>query len=245
MRHKLGVLALAIGVVLSVLAVVSSLTSKPTPSVGDVAAIETALISDFKPESTRGPSTSTFRTDPAPLPLWQEEIAADAQSVNFAPTPVSLRIAAIDVSAPVSPYGVKPSTGQMDVPRNVEEVAWYEHGPTPGVSGSAVLAAHVDLQNQGPGVFFRLEELRRGDFVYVGYDDGSERRFIVEARSTYFKEELPVEAIFSRIGPPVLTLITCGGGFSSSDRRYDSNVVVYAVPDTAGAPGGIVSGPIN
>ena len=49
-------------------------------------------------------------------------------------------------------------------------------------------------------------------------------------RSTYLKNELPFDTIFSREGNPVLTLVTCGGGFSQSSRSYDSNVVVYAVP---------------
>ncbi len=46
----------------------------------------------------------------------------------------------------------------------------------------------------------------------------------------YPKEELPLDAIFSKEGPPVLTLITCGGGFDPGVARYDSNVVVYAMP---------------
>jgi hypothetical protein len=50
------------------------------------------------------------------------------------------------------------------------------------------------------------------------------------ASRTYLKDELPLEAIFSRDGDAVLTLVTCGGGFSASTGRYDSNVVVYAVP---------------
>ena len=33
-------------------------------------------------------------------------------------------------------------------------------------------------------------------------------------------------------GPPALVLITCGGDFDRSIRRYRSNVVVTAVPAT-------------
>jgi sortase (surface protein transpeptidase) len=98
-----------------------------------------------------------------------------------------------------------------------------------------VLAAHVDTAEQGAGAFFRLRELRPGDEVVVDYDDGSSGRFIVEARVTYDKDSLPLHRVFARDGSPVLTLVTCGGGFSRSSRSYDSNVVVYAVPaDEAG-----------
>lgn len=146
------------------------------------------------------------------------------------PQPVGLRIDGIGVDAPIDPYGVVAATGQMDVPENVTDVAWYQFGPSPGEDGSAVLAAHVDLAGQGPGVFFELRSLVPGERVHVAYDDGSQRTFRVVARTVYTKDDLPVDVLFARQGPPVLTLITCGGAFSRADRRYDSNVVVYAVP---------------
>lgn len=119
----------------------------------------------------------------------------------------------------------------MDVPWNVSEVAWYRYGPVPGESGSAVLAAHVDLSNQGPGVFYNLRRLQPGDLIVVTGDDGIRRSFRVVARATYHKSELPLETIFSGTGPSVLTLVTCGGGFNRAQQTYDSNVVVYAVPE--------------
>jgi LPXTG-site transpeptidase (sortase) family protein len=93
-----------------------------------------------------------------------------------------------------------------------------------------VLAAHVALGSQGRGVFYDLKLLEPGDVVYVARSDGSEQAFQVEESVTYLKSELPLESIFSRDGPPVLTLITCGGDLNSSTRRFNSNVVVYAVP---------------
>ena len=144
--------------------------------------------------------------------------------------PVGLRLSSINVDAPVVPTGVNQRTGQMAVPSNVRDVAWYEFGSVPGERGSAVLAAHVDLASQGPGVFFNLRTVDEGDIVEVEFSDGTVSVFKVEARTVYQKDELPLETIFAREGAPVLTLITCGGGFSESSGSYDSNVVVYAVP---------------
>lgn len=61
----------------------------------------------------------------------------------------------------------------MAIPSNVRDVAWYEFGSRPGEGGSAVLAAHVDLASQGPGVFFNLRDVDPGDFVEVEFSDGS------------------------------------------------------------------------
>jgi hypothetical protein len=150
------------------------------------------------------------------------------------PAPVRVRIDAIGVDAVVAGLGIDPDNGQMDVPPNVSEVGWYRHGPVPGEAGSSVMAAHVDLSGPGRGVFWSLGELEPGDRIIVDYADGTSAEFSVEARNTYLKTELPLDAIFARGGTPVLTLVTCGGGFNTTIGRYDSNVVVYAVSVTGG-----------
>jgi len=62
------------------------------------------------------------------------------------------------------------------------------------------------------------------------FSDDSVRLFRIEARTICQKDELPLETILAKQVSPVLTLVTCGGGFSESAGSYDSNIVVYAVP---------------
>lgn len=201
--------------------------------VGDVELVEDALSPSITVSTTTSPGPAPAHPDEEPdanvIPPNDFTLLQDV-ATQPGPAPIRLRIDSIGVAAPIVPTGVDSGTGLMEVPANVSEVAWYRHGPVPGSSGSAVLAAHVDLANQGPGVFFRLEDVAPGDRVSVQFADGSEQWFRVEGRVVYLKEELPLETVFSREGSPVLTIITCGGGFSESDRSYDSNVVVYAVP---------------
>ncbi len=199
---------------------------------GDVAAVESALRPDDPTAVSLGPPDATTTT----LPPEETSDAAGTEPEETAPlaAPIGLRIDELDVDAPIDPYGVDQRTGQMDVPDNVTDVAWYKFGPSPGDAGSAVLAAHVDLAGSGPGVFFDLGSLEEGARVVVVYEDGTEASFRVIARATYDKDELPLDVIFSREGPAVLTLVTCGGGFNRNIARYDSNVVVYAVPDLGG-----------
>ncbi|HSM44119.1 MAG TPA: class F sortase, partial [Acidimicrobiia bacterium] len=210
------------------------------PDVGDPGAIEESLTGpppSSQPVQAPEPTTETTTGTDSPCPLWEpNEKTSFADLAETSPTPVGLSIPVIDVEAPIDPYGVDRSSGLMDVPDNVTDVAWYEHGPSPGESGSAVLAAHVDLRNQGPGVFFELGDLEPGDLVEVSFDDGTQQSFEVTASATYPKVELPLDAVFSRSGPAVLTLITCGGIFDAESSRYDSNVVVYATPVSPSAP---------
>ena len=72
--------------------------------------------------------------------------------------------------------------------------------------------------------------------VYVSTDaendlaDGSSRQYSVIERAQYPKLMLPRERIWTRTGDETLVLITCGGDFNRSIRRYTDNVIVYAVP---------------
>jgi len=216
------------------------LLANGSDSSGDIENVEAALRSTTPTGPSIGeqapidpgtePPTTTIPSDEDPgAPSTSEAPVAD---------PIGLRIERLGIDAPVVAYGVDGS-GQMEVPENVTEVGWYRFGPAPGEDGSAVLAAHVDLAGSGPGVFYDLDTLQVGDRLSVVYADGSETGFRVIARTTYDKTRLPLDVIFSREGPAVLTLITCGGAFNRSIKRYDSNVVVYAVPDQrAPAPGG-------
>lgn len=204
--------------------------------VGDAAAVERVLTSQttVAPVSTTSTTATTAPSDslppdpvdPQPL-VPQFTIGEHPEGHNR--VPVALRIPAIEVDAPVRLAGVD-GYGEMEVPNSVGDVGWYKYGSAPGEAGSAVLAAHVDLAGQGPGVFFELKSIESGDIIHIDFDDDTTLSYRAEVRTLYLKDDLPTEAIFSREGPPILTLITCGGGFNRSIRSYDSNVVVYAVP---------------
>jgi LPXTG-site transpeptidase (sortase) family protein len=119
------------------------------------------------------------------------------------------------------------ANGDMEIP-GVREVGWYRFGSRPGDPGSAVLAAHVAYDGVD-GVFRHLGDLRAGDAVEVGLDDGTVRRFVVTDLAQYPKTDLPAE-VFARGGDPRLVLVTCGGEFDPGARHYEDNVVAYARP---------------
>jgi hypothetical protein len=45
----------------------------------------------------------------------------------------------------------------------------------------------------------------------------------------YDKDSLPAD-LWRKSGPETLVLITCGGEFNKTTRRYKQNIVVYAHP---------------
>lgn len=153
---------------------------------------------------------------------------ADARPAVRGPAPVRVAIPSLGVDAPVVPVAVGPD-GAMEIPQDASTAGWYRFGTSPGDPGSAILVGHVDSRVQGPGVFFRLRELRVGAVVRVLATEERWRSFEVVWRTLVPKDRLP-RRIFAREGRPVLTLVTCGGRFDPAANRYSDNVVVAAVP---------------
>jgi sortase (surface protein transpeptidase) len=142
------------------------------------------------------------------------------------PRPVSLTIPLIGVQTQLITLGLT-SSGALQVPSTTSVAGWYTGSPEPGAIGSAIIVGHIDSY-AGPGVFYRLSELRPGAKVYVKRADGTMVEFRVTAVQTYLKDRFPTQAVYGPTPDPELRLITCGGAFDYATRHYLSNIVVYA-----------------
>jgi len=103
----------------------------------------------------------------AALPAPTGPIAAPPQSAQPAPvaSPVSLTIPLIGMETQLITLGLTVG-GALQVPSTTSVAGWYTGSPRPGAVGSAIVVGHIDSLT-GPGVFYRLSELRRGDDAYV------------------------------------------------------------------------------
>jgi hypothetical protein len=162
------------------------------------------------------------------LPAPTGPIVAPPQSAAAAPvaSPVSLTIPLIGVKTSLITLGLQ-SDGALQVPSTTSVAGWYTGSPRPGAIGSAIIVGHIDSVS-GPGVFYRLSELRRGNQVYVRRADGTMVLFRVTEIQTYPKNQFPTQTVYGPTPDAELRLITCGGAFDPSTGHYLSNVVVYA-----------------
>jgi LPXTG-site transpeptidase (sortase) family protein len=166
---------------------------------------------------------------PAPLvaiPAGHIAAAPPAEAITV-PRPTALEIPAIGVRTRLIRLGVT-ATGALQVPASTAVAGWYTGSPRPGATGSSVIAGHIDSVS-GPGVFFRLRELRPGDLVYVQRGHASVAVFTVTAVQLVPKSEFPTEEVYAPVPNAQLRLITCGGTFDSATGHYLSNVIVFAV----------------
>src|SRR5689334_16260451 len=162
------------------------------------------------------------------LPAPTGPIVAPPQPAGPAPVarPVSLTIPLIGVQTNLITLGLA-SGGAMQVPSSVTVAGWYTGSPRPGSVGSSVIVGHVN-STSAHGVFYRLDELKAGDGVYVKRADGTTAEFRVTGVKQYLKDQFPTQEVYGPTPDAELRLITCGGAFDSVTHHYLSNVVVYA-----------------
>ena len=182
--------------------------------------------SELVPTFTPLPPPTATDT-PLPLPTATEPyLTPTPDQFESAGKPVRLRIPAIGVDAPVEQVGVL-ETGEMDVPKIADNVAWYQHGPLPGQPGGSVINGHLDQANR-PAVFFQLRHVIPGDEMVVQYSNGDEYVFEIVRKARYLDTQVPMGRL---LGPSVdrrLSLITCDGAWDQGEANYSQRLVVEA-----------------
>ena len=163
---------------------------------------------------------------PIPAPSGRTVPPATTGTAPQAARPTWLSIPSIGVRTTLINLGEN-KNGTLQVPTTTTVAGWFTGGPRPGTVGSAIIAGHVDSRT-GPGIFFWLRALHRGDRIYVGRADGTMAVFTVTGVRKFAKDAFPTSAVYGPVPDPELRLITCGGIFDRARGSYLSNVVVFA-----------------
>jgi hypothetical protein len=147
-------------------------------------------------------------------------------TTSRAALPDNLTIPAIGVDTALEPLGLLPDH-TLRPPSHWDEAGWYVGGVRPGDLGPAVIAGHVD-STSGPAVFFRLRDVRPGEFALVRLRTGRTLTFVIDAVRAYLKNQFPSAAVYGPTALPELRLVTCTGDFNYSTHSYLDNLVVSA-----------------
>jgi hypothetical protein len=200
--------------------------TRPSPDAG----VPVASVGVRTPTTSAVPSPVASRRKLPTLSARPATPPSDAST----PAPTRIRVPAVGIDAAIEPVGVD-GRGFMVIPPEVRQVGWYRYGPAPGdPAGAAVIAGHVDTEQQGAGALFPLRGVYVGDRITVTVG-GRDLPYRVVGKQTIVKQRLPVEKLFARDGAPRLVVITCGGPFLPELASYRDNLVVVAVL-AAGSP---------
>jgi LPXTG-site transpeptidase (sortase) family protein len=141
--------------------------------------------------------------------------------------PVRLKIPGIQVDAVVEQVGLT-ADGAMGIPKTPNDVAWFNVGPRPGDTGSAVIDGHFGTWKNGQGsVFDNLYKLHTGDTVYVQDDKGVTVAFVVREVRTYDAKADATGIFSSTDNQSHLNFITCEGMWNTFFKSYPQRLVVF------------------
>jgi hypothetical protein len=149
--------------------------------------------------------------------------------------PRELNIPSIGARSTLAPLSLD-GNGTLQPPTDYEVAGWYAEGPAPGDAGGppAVIAGHVD-STTGPGVFYRLRDLKMGEDVQIKGIDGTTRHFTVYRLADYTKSGFPAAQVYAPSDKAEIRLITCTGQFDKDHGSYLDNLVAYAALTRAGS----------
>jgi len=148
--------------------------------------------------------------------------------------PLRLGIPSLQIDTPILNVGTT-INGQMDAPTSQavnspywSSVFWYAPGTTPGQSGNAVIAGHVDRVGGDPAIFWSLHTMKPHDPVIIQTQGKGALKFVVD-RVVKYPADAPGKAILNAVFGPTsghhLNLITCSGVWTG--QGYDERLVVF------------------
>jgi len=152
-------------------------------------------------------------------------ISSEQEQKDFG-LPTRLKIPKINVEAAVEQVGLIPN-GEMDIPKNQDDVAWFKLGPRSGENGSAVDAGHYGWKDGEPAVFDNLYKLRKGDKLYIEDDQGVIISFVVRAIRRFDPKADASDVFISSDGQSHLNLITCEGTWDKTSESYSQRLVIF------------------
>lgn len=137
-----------------------------------------------------------------------------------------MKIEKINLDTQIENVGITTS-GAMDVPKDIRDVAWYGLGTHPGDIGSAVIAGHYGWRNSKESAFDKLYTLHKGDKVTIENEKGIVISFVIVDIKLFDSKANTKEVFYSNDGKSHLNLITCNGTWNKLDKNYSKRLVVF------------------
>ena len=154
----------------------------------------------------------------------------DKRNYSVAPEhPRMIYIPSINVSSRVKQVGIN-KDGELDVPNNVFDTAWYKSSALPGSPGGATL---IDGHVSGPtqkGAFYNLKNVKQGDIITIEKGDLSKVNYKVKKVEIVETSKVDMANILIPVTPGShgLNLISCTGKYDEQKKDFEQRVLVFA-----------------
>lgn len=201
-------------------------TSEPMQGIADRS---TSTPSRSPLPTTRAASPTVSPTIRVIIPPRDQQITPTPKPTRplEGPIPQRLLIPSIGVSAAIEQVGLSVE-GAVDVPKDVDNVSWWQDSAIPGERGNSIIVGFVDDWRFQPAVFWDLRLLTLGDQVIIVDFEGKRKVFEVVEVAVYQWDDYSVlDKIYGATEYRNLNLITSVGTWDDTLDDYDQRLVVY------------------
>jgi Sortase domain len=143
--------------------------------------------------------------------------------------PTSVDIPAIGVHATkLMPLGLD-RNGAIETPPLSQPMVlgYYTRSSPPCVPGPNkvpfALVGHIDGQGK-QGVLYRLKNLKPGDTVTVGLDNGQHCTYRINKLAKYNKHDVPFNDVWGPTVDAQIRVVSCGGRYVGPPDYYEDNL---------------------
>jgi len=143
--------------------------------------------------------------------------------------PTSVDIPSIGVHATkLMPLGLA-KDGTIETPplSQPQTLGYYTRASPPCVPGPNkvpfALIGHID-GNKQRGVLYNLKNLKPGDAVTIGLDNGKSCTYRINKLAQYEKQDAPVQDVWGPTADAQIRVISCGGPYIGPPYYYRDNL---------------------
>lgn len=146
------------------------------------------------------------------------------------PVPTSVAIERLGVRSTLVPTGQNPD-GTAEVPPvdQPQQASFLDWSDDQTAARPLVVYGHINGVTNGkhvPGVFSKLDQVRPGDIVVVGFDDGPAVTYMIKRVRQVAKVAFPTAEVYDP-APGQIRLVTCDGAFDRAAGRYLDNFIAF------------------
>lgn len=139
---------------------------------------------------------------------------------------IRLKIPKIKVDSAIESVGLT-TQGELDVPKEITNAAWYNLSAIPGESGTSVIDGHFGWKDNVQAVFDNLHLLNKDDKIYIEGKNKTIMTFVVSEIKTYELSDDVTEVFASNDNKAYLNLITCYGEWNKTEQSYPKRLIIF------------------
>lgn len=188
---------------------------------GSLASEKTTAVSGEYSDGGLGGNSGYSEDQPTAQAVSRYTVSAD--------TPKLIQISTLGILSRIIRAGSDNKTGEMGVPNNIFDTAWYEASAKPGENGAVLLNGHENGPTKD-GIFANLQNIKIGTTIILTTGNGKQFNYKVASTKVIDTNKLDMAELLKSYEPNRQGLnIVAQSNDANDSKKTNKRLVVYAL----------------